>query len=61
MVEVSVKKIPVRMPPFSFFPNPWEGRDVFTTIYGGNVCSCDNEPVVGNLAPVHMERRAELV
>lgn len=56
MIEVPVQEVPVRMARLCFLPDSWEGGDRFTSIYTGNIHSGDNPLVVGDPAPIHIER-----
>ena len=61
MVKVPVKEISVRVLRLCFFPDLWKGGDRFTSIYGGNIHSCDQELVVCDPGPVNIQGWAELI
>lgn len=61
LIKIPMKEMSVRVFRLSFFPNIREGRYDLSTIYIGDILPSDNAFVVGNFAPVDIERRAELV
>lgn len=56
-----MEKVPVGVSYLRSAPNPWEGPERFAAINVGEVHSHDDESVVGDPIPVHVERQAKLV
>lgn len=61
MVKVPVQEISVRMLRLRFFPDPRKGGDRFTSVYGGDIHSGDQQLVVGDPGPVYIQGWAELI
>jgi len=60
MVEVPMEEVSVGMCP-SYPPNPWERRDSITAINSADIRPGDDQVVVGESAPIHIEGWAEFV